>query len=347
MRKLYCLCLGLWLCGLLAGSARAETYQMSDGVSLTGEVVSFNESGMIVRLSGDKYSDRIAWTKLSQDTLKKLAENPKILPLVEPFIEASLEAKSPKAPVEIRAPERLKRPEPRSLLGALLSSSVGLFVLLMIYVANCYAAYELARQRARPVALVCGVSALLPVLGPILFLVMPVTDRGRRGEEEEESPPAPSAPIPVTPGSVPSPAATRPFLSPNPAIPGMHRPSLPSAAPGPGAPKSTTAAPAASAGPGPAASSLPQKQVFQRGAFTFNRRFFETKFAGFLGVVPRDADKDMVLVVKSVRGEYVGQRITRLTASEFMLLVRKETATEEVMIPFTEVKEIILQHKDG
>ena len=55
--------------------------------------------------------------------------------------------------------------------------------------------------------------------------------------------------------------------------------------------------------------------TYQRGQFTFNRRFFETKFPGFFGVVRRDSEKDLVLVVKSARGLYVGQRIARIASN--------------------------------
>jgi hypothetical protein len=93
--------------------------------------------------------------------------------------------------------------------------------------------------------------------------------------------------------------------------------------------------------------SLPQTTTFQRGQFTFNRRFFETKFSGFFGVVRRDADKDMVLVIKAARGEYVGQRISRIAANDLHLQVQRGPASEEVMIPFQEMQQIQLRHKDS
>ena len=74
---------------------------------------------------------------------------------------------------------------------------------------------------------------------------------------------------------------------------------------------------------GEATPALPASTVYQRGQFTFNRRFFETKFPGFFGVVRRDADRDMVLVIKSARGEYVGQRISRIAANDFHLQVQR------------------------
>jgi len=45
-----------------------------------------------------------------------------------------------KAEIQIRMPDRLKRPEAGSLLGALFSSSIGGLVLLVLYAANVYAA---------------------------------------------------------------------------------------------------------------------------------------------------------------------------------------------------------------
>jgi hypothetical protein len=92
---------------------------------------------------------------------------------------------------------------------------------------------------------------------------------------------------------------------------------------------------------------LPPTTTYQRGQFTFNRRFIETKFPGFFGVVRRDADRDMVLVIKSTRGEYDGQRISRIAANDLHLQVRRGHASEEVMIPFVEIQEIRLRHKDA
>ena len=96
-----------------------------------------------------------------------------------------------------------------------------------------------------------------------------------------------------------------------------------------------------------AKSTLPKTITYQRGQFTFNRRFFETKFPAFFGVVRRDAEKDLVLVIKSSRGEYAGQRISRIAANDLHLQVQRGHATEEVLVPFTEIQEIRLKHKDA
>ena len=92
---------------------------------------------------------------------------------------------------------------------------------------------------------------------------------------------------------------------------------------------------------------LPAAVVYARGQFTFNRRFFETKFAGFLKMVPGEAERDKVIHIKSARGEFTGQRLSKIEPNEFYLQIRKGTATEDVMIPFTEVFEITVKHKDA
>jgi len=53
-------------------------------------------------------------------------DNPKISPLVEPFIEIPLSERPQKPEVKINEVTRLEVPPKQSLLGALFSSSVGI-----------------------------------------------------------------------------------------------------------------------------------------------------------------------------------------------------------------------------
>ena len=79
----------------------------------------------------------------------------------------------------------------------------------------------------------------------------------------------------------------------------------------------------------------------------FNRRFFETKLAGFLRMVPGEAERDMVIHVKSARGEHVAQRLSKVLPNELCLQVMKAGASSEVAIPYSEIYEIQIRHKDG
>ena len=65
----------------------ADTFPLTDGTAVTGDVISYNDNGVVFRLDVDKYSQRVPWTKFSQDALKQLSNNPKVRPLAEPFIE--------------------------------------------------------------------------------------------------------------------------------------------------------------------------------------------------------------------------------------------------------------------
>ena len=204
-------------------------------------------------------------------------------------------------------------------------------MLLVVYAANLFAAYEVAIFRNQPVPTVCGLAAipLFGVASPIYFLALPTRS---------------------CPDALASPsggAAVQASYSP---------PPLPSAqaagGAGPVASKGFSLFGARDqAGPKPAAAApsqadLPEPTVYQRGDFSFNRRFFETKLAGFFRVVLNEADKDLRIHIKAVRGDFVGKRITRVTPSELYLEVFKESASADEMIPFVEIIEVQIRHKD-
>ena len=97
---------------------------------------------------------------------------------------------------------------------------------------------------------------------------------------------------------------------------------------------------------GAAAPVLPEPIVFRRADFSFNRRFFETKLAGFFRLVPSEAEKDMVIHIKSGRGVFTGRRIIKITPAELYLQVFHDKATADEMIPFIEILEVQIRHKD-
>ena len=330
MVRRFCLIVALLVGGLLTGAAYAETFKFNNGDTLTGEVLtgSANYAGVQIKVGEGKY-ERVPWTSFSQEDLKKFAKAPKLAPLVEPFIEITQEEKIKKTEVNIKQPARLERPAPQSLLGALFSSGLGLFVMLLLYAANIYAGYEVSIFRARPTALVCGVSAVLPLAGPIIFLSMPT----KKAPVEETWQPTPDA---AAQGAVAD------AVNPMQAAGADHPTGLKLAASEP-----SDAVKLGQFEGGEDKAALPPTTTYQRGQFTFNRRFIETKFPGFFGVIRRDADRDMVLVIKCSRGEYIGQRISRIAANDLHLQVQRGHATEEVMIPFVEIKEIQVKHKDA
>ncbi len=169
---------------------------------------------------------------------------------------------------------------------------------------------------------------LLGVLAPIIFLAMPTKVQSIEQTWETQPATRPAAPEAVNP--------MQGETAPQQHLAGLRLADT--------APSSTVAQAGLSTDAKP---TLPATQTFARGQFTFNRRFIETKFAGFFGVVRHGADKDMVLVVKAARGVFNCNRISRIAANDFHVEVHHGHASEEIMIPFQEIKEIQLKHKDA
>lgn len=308
MRKLSWIILSLGLGGWLA-TARADTFGLTDGTAISGDIVMLNDGGVTLRTLTDSYTN-VVWPKFSQDALKQLAQNPKARAFVEPFIEVPPKPK--KQEVQIHDVTRLELPPQESLFAALLSSSVGFVALLLIYAANIYAGYEIAIVRARPIGLVMGVAAVLPILGPVIFLSMPM----RREAPPEETQPQAEAPSFAVPGAAAPVAESL-------AAAGVH------------------------IAPTGAKAGHPEAQIFQRGQYMFNRRFFETKFSGFFSVIRRPAEKDLVLLIKTGRAQLIAQRITRIAANEAHFEVVQGSGRQEIMVPFADIQEIQLKHKDA
>lgn len=216
-----------------------------------------------------------------------------------------------KGEIKVHEVSRLALLPKESLFGALVASSVGLVTLLLIYMANLYAAYEIAACRAQPIALVMGVAVVLPVLGPVIFLALP-----KRA--------APVQPVAHDPAAAPHAFAVGGAAAP--AAAGIHI--------------------SDASWRGAAAAAAPSEvQVFQRGQFTFNRRFFETKLSGYFALIRRESEKNMVLTVKTGRAQHVVERITRISTNEMHVEVGHSAVKQEVMVPFAEIIEIELKPK--
>jgi hypothetical protein len=239
---------------------------------------------------------------------------------VDPFIELEpeqIKAREKQKEITVKpVPNRLERPAAKPGLISAFITPLGLVILAVLMLANLYAAYEIALYRRQPVALVCSLSILFPGLIPLIFLCLPTRVEHRHADVGTEE-----AVAAETAGSQAK--ATSTFA-------GQGRQSGLSLA-------------AAQKQEGGGA----QPQVFARGEFTFNRRFFETKFPGFFRIVPSEAEKDLVIVIKAVRGEYVGKRISRISSNEMHVQLQSGNASTEVSIPFAEIQSVQIRHKDA
>jgi hypothetical protein len=253
----------------------ADTVTLTDGASLTGDVLKSDATGLMLRTPDNSYTN-LSWGRFSQDSLKQLSQNPKIAPFVEPFIEPEAPAQTAKAEITVKPVTRLKIPEHPSIVLGLLASPVGLFVLLVLYGANLLAAYEIALIRARTPGQVVGVAAIAPVIAPIIFLWMPIKPK-KVETAYTEVVTAPS-------GSLNNPQEEIPIVEVT------HK----------------------------AEEKKPDPQIFARGKFTFNKRFMETKFAGYFGEAKGDA-LTFAMEVKTTKATFFVERIMQVSASDIIL----------------------------
>ncbi|HAB15608.1 MAG TPA: hypothetical protein DCE44_04065 [Verrucomicrobiales bacterium] len=170
----------------------------------------------------------------------------------------------------------------------------------------------MARFKWRPVAVVCGLSAVAPVLGWLIFLILP-----RKAQPETES--ATEAAVAQTSVSAPT-SAGESARSGAAAALGLAK----------------------SAAGGATADGIPK--VFKRGETTFNRRFFETQFPSFFRVVTTDADRDLVLDVSAGRSSVVASRISRISSNDAHF---KTANGQEVSVSFGDITQVTLRQKDA
>jgi hypothetical protein len=322
------------VCWLMASArvASAHTYPLTDGTTIVGDPISINDSGVQFKEDDGNVLPRTTWDKLTPAALQELnatAKSAHDKELLEPLVDNLPQATAKRKEIVVKPITPPARPTRALGIFGLFVSPVGLCILLVLYGANLLAAYEVALYRFQRPATVCGPAAIpiLGVLSPIIYLAMPPN------VPSEEA--IAAAPAGAEEGATPAPGAAAAAAPRRSAAAREKRPlSMPGGASA--IPVETPATEAA----------LPAAIVFTRGEYLFNRRFFETKLAGFFRLVPTEAEKDLVLLVKSSRGDFAGRRITRATPTDLYLQVFHDEATADEMIPFVEILEVQIRHKD-
>ena len=272
---------------------------------MTGDIVKFDDNGMMIHSSSDAYTT-LPWAKFSQDALKQLSQLSgdnklkQIKQYVDPFIEPTESQRPPKPEIKVNPVKRMEQPEHPSIFGGLVHSSVGWFILLVVYAANLYAAFEIAVVRGKSIGVVIGTAAVLPLIAPIFFLAQPIKVKTELDEAAGEGAPGGAAP-----GSSPADIQI---------VSASWQPSQ--------------------------EEKKPQPQVFARGKYTFNKRFIETKFAGFIGEAKGEA-KTYAMEVKTLKDQLAVEQIMQVAATGVIF----ETANGQVTVPFSDIQEIKLNPK--
>jgi hypothetical protein len=243
--------------------ATAGTFPLTDGTKIVGSIDSVADKGVVFTLDSGETSSRIEWDKFTPEALKELSaevktdiDRARLKPLMESIPHEVAKAKE----IVIKPLQRPDRPKHGSGIFAMFGSPLGWLIMLVLYGANLFAAYEVCIYRHQPAGTVCGLAAIpfFGVLSPIIYGAMPTRY------------PPPEAPAPAAP--IEEAAAVASEAAP---VAGAPAPSSQSKAL---RTPSSGASPAPAAAPAPA---LPEPIIFPRGEFSFNRRFFETNSRDF------------------------------------------------------------------
>ena len=335
-----------------SGTLRGAEFTLKDGTVVKGEAVAPNDKGVIIKSESGTLGTRIDWSKFTQEALKEFAKNPRVAKVIENLLDSpsggegdkeenvTIPDKPKKAIPVARDYPKPDRNAPQFGFMSGFSTAIGVIMLLILYGANIYAGHEIAIFRRRPKALVCGIAAGLPVVGPLLFLCLPtIPDKPiNQMTVAAAAPAAPAAPEPKAHGA-PKKGLSLKSAAAAPAASAEH----PEAAPEGEAPAEAEAE-TPDAPPPPPAVKLPS---YKRGEFTINRRFVETKLSSFLKVVPSEAEKGLVVAMKTARGEFVGRRITKITPADITLAIGDENAYYDQLITYNDILEIEVRHKDA
>lgn len=323
MRRIYLIAVVICLSLAFLASGEAKQYLLFNKTIIEGEIVDISEDGIVVKADSGDFGNRIDWVDLSQDSLKQIvAEHPDAFDYADPYIELPRVEREGLQQIPVQEVPRPVIPDRKAGLIASLMTPMGMVMLGVLLFANVFVAYEIAAYRNQAPALVCAVSAVLPVLGPIIFISLPSRERYEEsvGESVEDdgygygAPPPPSATAPSGVG-----------------VPGGGGLSL-----------------ATREEDGVAGAGAPQQtKVFYASQHTINRRFLESQFAGFFRVVPSPAEKDLVLVFKTPKQTYVAKRISRISSNDCHIQLLRAGGTTEKQLGFNEIEEIRIRHKDA
>ena len=326
-------------------------FKTVDGQTYEGRTVNYKAEGVTFRLSAGpnkgSFSSRIPWRRFTQQTLQFFNTDLDARPFVSLLIatpedemaEEMLASQNAATAAAVGSVDVVSHGRPEQVPGLIGSffKGGGLLLLLLLYAANIYAAYEISFFRRYPMPMVTGISAAAPFITPIVFLCMPLKKKKKvvieEAEEEDEY--------------------AEEYGEGEYAVEGEYAEGAVAydehGNPIPADPAAGYAVPYQEPEPEPV--QLPETKVFERGKFNLNRRFIESKFAGFFRAVPGENEKDMILIVRASQGEFISNRILKATNTEVTFSVPKgeegSAATIDKVIPLNDLLCITLKHRDA
>jgi hypothetical protein len=223
------------------------------------------------------------------------------------------------------APGTDHRPPASGLSLSAVFSPAGVFLLLVVMGFSVYAGNEIARFRNRPKSLVCAVSALFPVIGPTIFLLLP-----NPGAKHAEAMAEAHDPLALKPTHPPTTETEAPAPKPiqyedDPDSPYLNLPDDDEETH-----LETVSAP-------PAAPSVQVLELYRAPEYQFDFSFFDQYFQRFVTNPPSDGQ---TLVLRTRDLEYPVHHITRLDASALNVIYPSGDDWLEEAIAYEQLEEV-------
>jgi hypothetical protein len=228
------------------------------------------------------------------------------------------------------APFPGRRPPASGLSSEVMFNPSGIFLALLVMALSGYAGYEIARFKKRPVKLVCALSAMLPVLGPAVFLALPPQNSGEA--TQFASPGVPGAPdIPGTTPPTPLPAVKELKYEDDPDSPYANLPA--------GGVEETQFVEEPVAAPPAVAKSL---EHYHGSEYEFTPAFFSQYFAQFVGAAATTGE---ALILRSNSVEYPVHYISSVDATGLRIIYAANGQWVEEFLTYTDLAEVeVLGH---
>jgi hypothetical protein len=231
--------------------------------------------------------------------------------------------------------DRPELPEPMNIFGALFGTKPGLLMLFLIWGGNIWAGHFVGIYRKQTKFLVPGISAVAPIIGPVVFLVMkPKKGPKKAGEADDDDDDSAAKKKGSAAAAVAKPAAKKKVVT--------ARPAAAAAAAAPAAAAHQAAAPAPIAAPAKPGGPKPLEPVaFIKGQVNINKRFIETKFAPFFKLVPDEPYRSGWMCFVTPRGEHWAKRIPNISPTDITIQCPQEGGgTLDQTLQLAEIQEI-------
>lgn len=234
---------------------------------------------------------------------------------------------SPTSPFQLVEPPGVvpfpeRRPPASALSPEVVFNPAGIFLVLLVMALSGYAGYEIARFKNRPVKLVCALSAVLPVVGPAVFLALPPQE-------------ASALAAPGVPGAVELPGTTPP--TPLPAVRKMKYeddPDSPYANLPAGGAEETQFVEEPAAAPVTVAQSLEHYHSLE---YEFTPAFFSQYFAQFVGTATTTGE---ALILRTASTEYSVHYISSVDATGLQFIFASQGQWMEEFLTYADLTEV-------